>query len=108
MHDDRLVADDFREVRLIDEVAVAGVDRGHASLFSMLEAPARPRRGSLLLASVLQATLGDPAAARDSTIGTPVQAARVLAVVFLCTTRLQVAASGRARRWQGCCSLHDA
>ena len=51
MHDDRLVADDFREVGLVDEVAVAGVDRGHASIFSMLEAPApvAARRQILML-----------------------------------------------------------
>ncbi len=35
MHDDRLVADDLRQVRLIDEVAVAGVDCGLSSVLEL-------------------------------------------------------------------------
>ena len=35
MHDDRLVADDLRQVGLVDEVAVAGVDRGRRAILEV-------------------------------------------------------------------------
>ena len=35
VHDDRLVADDLRQVRLVHEVAVAGVDRGRRAILEV-------------------------------------------------------------------------
>ena len=35
MHDDRLVADDLRQVRLVHEVAVAGIDRGRGAVLEV-------------------------------------------------------------------------
>ena len=35
MHDDRLVADDLRQVGLVHEVAVAGVDRGRGAVLEV-------------------------------------------------------------------------
>ena len=35
VHDDRLVADDLRQVRLVHEVAVAGVDRGRSAVLEV-------------------------------------------------------------------------